>query len=87
VSLMNTCTRENNLNLFTGGSFKDATRVAAINSALWSQLFTLNSENLLEEIEKFEESIGRIKDALISEDKEALNELFARASINKKNMA
>jgi prephenate dehydrogenase len=87
VSLMNTCTRENNLSLFTGGSFKDATRVAAINSALWSQLFTLNSENLLEEIGKFEESIARIKDALISEDKEALNELFARASINKKNMA
>jgi prephenate dehydrogenase len=87
VSLMNSCSSENDLGLFTGGSFRDATRVAAINSTLWSQLFTLNSENLLQEIEKFEENIGRIKKALISEDKEALNELFASASVNKKNMA
>ncbi|MBP1743263.1 MAG: prephenate dehydrogenase [Firmicutes bacterium] len=87
VSLMNSCTWSNDLGLFTGGSFKDATRVASINSTLWSQLFTLNSENLLEEIERFEESMGRIKQALVSEDKEALNDLFASASRNKKNMA
>jgi prephenate dehydrogenase len=87
VSLMNSCASENNLGLFTGGSFNDATRVASINSTLWSQLFTLNSENLLEEIERFEESMGRLKEALVSEDKEALNDLFASASNNKKNMA
>lgn len=87
VSLMNACASENNLNLFTGGSFRDATRVAEINSTLWSQLFTLNSENLLEEIEKFEESMGRIKAALISEDREALGELFAAASRKKNNLA
>lgn len=87
VSLMNSCAAENNLGLFTGGSFRDATRVASINSKLWSQLFTLNSENLLEEIERFEESLGKIKLALISNDKEALNDLLASASMNKKNMA
>jgi prephenate dehydrogenase len=87
VSLMNSCAESSNLGLFTGGSFRDATRVASINSTLWSQLFTLNSENLLQEIERFEESMARIKQALISEDKEALSELFASASMNKKNMA
>lgn len=86
VSLMNSSISESNIGLFVGGSFSDATRVAAINSTLWSQLFTMNSENLLEVIGKFEESIGMIKSALRDQDKEALEEIFSSASTNKRKM-
>jgi len=86
VSLMNSYTSETNIGLFAGGSFSDATRVAAINSTLWSQLFIMNSENLLEVIGQFEESIGRIKSALHDRNKEALDGIFSSASANKRKM-
>lgn len=86
VSLMNSNVTENNIELFTGGSFKDATRVAAINSMLWLQLFTLNSENLIYEIERFEESIKKIKKAIKSEDKHTLINIFKSASVKKRKM-
>jgi prephenate dehydrogenase len=86
VSLMNSSISEINIGLFVGGSFCDATRVAAINSTLWSQLFIMNSENLLEVIGQFEESIGRIKSALRDQDKEALAYIFSSASTNKRKM-
>lgn len=86
VSLMDSDLTENNIETFTGGSFKDATRVAVINSALWSELFLLNSDNLIAEIEKFEESIKKIKNAIISEDKNTLKDIFKNATANRKKM-
>lgn len=86
VSLMNSNMADNNIGLFTGGSFKDATRVAAINSMLWSELFTLNSEKLIDEIEKFEESIKKIKKAIKSEDKHTLVNIFKDASVKRRKL-
>ncbi len=86
VSLMDSNLTENNIETFTGGSFKDATRVAVINSALWSELFLLNSDNLIAEIERFEESIKKIKTAIISEDKHALKDIFKNATAKRKKM-
>jgi prephenate dehydrogenase len=86
VSLMNSKITENNIGMFTGGSFKDATRVADINPLLWSQLFALNSKNLLDEIESFEENIKQIKKAIESEDNHTLNNIFYNASIKKYRM-
>lgn len=86
VSLINSSNPKDNIGLFTGGSFKDATRVAVINSMLWTQLFTLNSENLIDEIEKFEENIKIIKKAIKSEDKNTLEDIFNCAAQNKRKM-
>ncbi|MBP1743271.1 MAG: Prephenate dehydrogenase [Firmicutes bacterium] len=86
LALVNSCLSETNIGLFAGGSFSDATRVAEINSTLWSQLLLMNSENLLEVIEKFEDSISRIKSALRDRDKEALDDIFISASTNKRKM-
>lgn len=86
VSLVNSNMAERNIELFIGGSFKDATRVATINSMLWSELFTLNSENLIDEIEKFEESIKRIKRAIKSEDVNDLVDIFEEASAKRRKM-
>ncbi|KZL89374.1 prephenate dehydrogenase [Clostridium magnum] len=85
VSLMNSNMIEN-VGLFIAGSFKDATRVANINSTLWSELFALNSESLVAEIEKFEESIKEIKKAIKSEDKQNLINIFKNASEKRRKM-
>ncbi|WP_446897797.1 prephenate dehydrogenase [Clostridium sp. LBM24168] len=62
--------------LFVGGSFRDATRVALINSKLWTELFMLNADKLIERIEKFQESIDRIKQDIKNKDMEDLKTVF-----------
>lgn len=86
VSIMNSNIEDTNIGLFTAGSFKDATRVANINSRLWSELFTLNSESLVAEIEKFEGSIREIKEAIKSEDKEQITSILKSASEKRRKM-
>lgn len=50
VSLMNT---HDNAHLveYTGDSFRDLTRIAKINETMWTELFLLNKDILLSEIE------------------------------------
>lgn len=85
VSLMNSNMIEN-VGLFIAGSFKDATRVADINSTLWSELFALNSESLVAEIEKFEESIREIKEAIKSGNKGEVINILKSASEKRRKM-
>lgn len=59
---------EENTNLFIGGSFKDATRVANINARLWTEIIMDNRKNIIEKISRFEKNLSTIKDAIINED-------------------
>nr|WP_243186947.1 prephenate dehydrogenase [Clostridium muellerianum] len=86
VSLMDSDLIESDIETFTGGSFKDATRVAVINSELWSELFFLNSDNLIAEIEKFQKSIEKVKNAIMLEDKCTLKDIFESATVKRKKM-
>jgi prephenate dehydrogenase len=86
VSLVNSHLKDNNIEMFTGGSYKDATRVAVINSELWSELFMLNSENLINEIERFEESIKELKKAIQTEDRCTLVDIFEKATEKRRKM-
>lgn len=63
---------------FVAGSYKDATRVAKINSELWTELIMDNRDNTLKQIEVFENSIANFKKAIISNDKECLKALFKK---------
>ena len=72
--------------LFTGGSFKDATRVADINPELWAQLFTLNSDNVVYQIEKFQKALDSIKEAVKLHDEGTLKNIFAGAGQKKRKM-
>ncbi|MBV7274831.1 prephenate dehydrogenase [Clostridiaceae bacterium UIB06] len=86
VSLVDACVEENDIGLYTGGSFRDATRVAVINSMLWSELFTMNSEKLISEIERFEESINKLKDAIKYKDLNKLDNIFRKVSLKRKEL-
>lgn len=63
---------------YYAGSFKDMTRVADINSALWTQLFKNNRETLTEQIDEYIESLELIK-KYINSDGEELKELLAKS--------
>lgn len=83
VSLMNT---NDNTHLveYTGDSFRDLTRIAKINENLWSELFFLNKDNLIREIDDFVGEINNLKQKLIQNDIDGLKELFIQSTIRRK---
>ena len=83
VTLMNT--HENaHLVKYTGDSFRDLTRIAKINENLWSELFLLNKEVLLEEIDHFQESLTHFKHVLEQEDLSEMKRLFVQSTQRRK---
>lgn len=83
VSLMNT---NDNTHLveYTGDSFRDLTRIAKINENLWSELFYLNKDVLIHEIDDFINEITHLKETLIEEDHESLKSLFIQSTSRRK---
>lgn len=63
---------------FSAGSYRDVSRVANINSELWSELFLENREPLMEELDELIKNINLIKDAIGKEDKEELAALLEK---------
>ncbi len=63
---------DSNITAFGGGSFEDLTRIAMINSPLWTELFIANKDEILNHIDRFEESMAKIKEIIKSEDKVSL---------------
>lgn len=61
---------------FSAGSYRDVSRVANINSKLWSELFLENREPLVKELDILVENITKIVDAVKAEDREALTALL-----------
>ncbi len=61
---------------YTGDSFRDLTRIARIQEDMWSELFLLNREQLLEQMNKFEEEFNRLKAAITAEDTETMKEMM-----------
>ena len=86
AALINSTSLKEDTKYFTGGSFRDETRVADINSPLWTDLFLANRENLLLEIDRFTESLSAIKTALDRADKNTLLDLLEKAGKRKRNL-
>jgi len=87
VSLVNSDNLEIDTGKFTGDSYMDLTRIARINTKLWTELFIGNRKNLINHIERFEKNIADIKHALINEDTEALGNILNRASKKREEMS
>ena len=63
VTLM--CCHDNeHLVKYTGDSFRDLTRIAKINDAMWSELFMMNKEDLLAEMDLFIEKFSELRNDL-----------------------
>ena len=63
VTLM-CCNDEPGLEKYTGDSFRDLTRIARINDAMWSELFMANRELLLEQMDIFTERFAQLREYL-----------------------
>ena len=73
VTLMN-CNTGEGLEKYTGDSFRDLTRIAKINDLMWSELFLLNKDALLSEIDAFSRELSEFREMLINEDSEGMRE-------------
>lgn len=88
VSLM-TCKESQYLKDYTGDSFRDLTRIANINENMWSELFLLNKQELLSQMELFIKEFNKLKASLENEDVETMKEMmklstYRRSFFNKK---
>ena len=83
VSLMN-ANDNTHLAEYTGDSFRDLTRIAKINENLWSELFFLNKENLIAEIDQFSASLEGLKRALVENDETELKRLFVQSTARRR---
>lgn len=83
VSLMN-ANDSKDLVKYTGDSFRDLTRIAKINENLWTELFLMNKENLVSQIETFVSEINDFRDALEREDTEKMKQKFITSTQRRK---
>ena len=73
VSLM-TCNDNPHLRDYTGDSFRDLTRIARINEDMWSELFAMNKEPLLKEMDAFINELTNLRKLIENDDTEAIKE-------------
>lgn len=71
---------------FEGGSFRDCTRVAALDVPLWRELLTLNSEALTRVVVRLEENIHAYRVALEHHDVERITAKLEYSSNRKRRM-
>ncbi len=64
---------------FSAGSYRDVSRVAKINSELWTELFMENSAPLTEEINILIDNLSQIRDSILSADRDRLQALLAKS--------
>ncbi len=69
----------------TGDSFRDLTRIANINDVMWSELFLSNRKALLETIDRFQSEVGRLREAILSEDRNELMKSMREAREKRKS--
>ena len=68
---------------FSAGSFRDMTRVARLNPNMWTELFMLNREPLLDELNALISQLNRYKNALENADCELMKELLREGTERK----
>lgn len=71
---------------FEGGSFRDCTRVAALDVPLWSELFELNAPALTKVIRRLEDNLRAYREVLEQGDTEKLQAKLTYSSQRKKQM-
>ena len=84
VVLMN-CNDSEGLEKYKGDSFRDLTRIAKINDRMWSELFLMNKDALLREMDRFIEEFTEFRTYLANEDGKRMREKM-RASAQRRTL-
>ena len=83
VSLM-VCKESGHLADYTGDSFRDLTRIAKINDEMWSELFLLNKDEIVEQMNLFEQHFGKLKECIQNDDREGIRVLMRLSTKRRK---
>lgn len=75
ITLM-TCNDKENMEKFTGDSFRDLTRIARINDLMWSELFIANKDALLNQMNLFINKFTELKNMLETEDVDGMRAMM-----------
>lgn len=79
ITLM-TCNDKENMEKFTGDSFRDLTRIARINDLMWSELFVANKDVLLDQMNLFIDKFNSLKTMLENEDVEGMRAMMRHST-------
>ena len=71
---------------FEGSSFRGCTRVAALDVALWTELFTMNKPALGRALDELEKNLHAYREVLASDDAGALAQKLAFSAARKRQM-
>ena len=82
VTLM-TCNEEEGLEKYTGDSFRDLTRIAKINDVMWSELFLMNRDALLTQMDSFAAEFAKLRAYLSEGNREEMQKMM-RASTERR---
>ena len=79
ITLM-TCNDRENMEKFTGDSFRDLTRIARINDLMWSELFVANKDALLNQMDMFIDKFNQLKTMLEAEDIDGMRKMMRHST-------
>ena len=79
ITLM-TCNDKEDMEKFTGDSFRDLTRIARINDIMWSELFIANKAALLEQMTLFIDKFNELKTMLETEDVDSMRAMMRHST-------
>lgn len=68
-----------NIFRYAAGGFRDFTRIASSDPRMWHDIMLANRESVLKSIDLFSDNLARLREAVESEDSEALLGVFTRA--------
>lgn len=79
ITLM-TCNDKENMEKFTGDSFRDLTRIARINDLMWSELFLANKSVLLAQMDLFMDKFMELKTLLETDDVDGMRNMMRHST-------
>lgn len=79
ITLM-TCNDRENMEKFTGDSFRDLTRIARINDIMWSELFVANKDALLNQMDMFIDKFNELKTMLETDDIDGMRKMMRHST-------
>ena len=61
---------------YTGDSFRDLTRIAKVNDVMWTELFLLNKDELLNQMDVFTEKMAQLRESIANDDADSIRTMM-----------
>lgn len=84
ITLM-TANTDEGLARYTGDSFRDLTRIAKINDEMWSELFLLNRDALIEQMDAFAAEFAKLRSFIADGNRDEMREMM-RTSTERRSL-